>query len=95
MRQVDQERKKAWKAQERQQAQAAFPLPNELLELLFAFVETQVRQAGCDHTHRFSETWVAENNQSRMPMIEWFEENGGFCDCEVGANTRDHWERNK
>ena len=28
-------------------------------------------------------------------IVAWLEENGGFCDCEVSANSRDHWERNR
>jgi hypothetical protein len=92
---ADRDRKKAWKEQERQKAQAAFPLRNELLESLFAFVDAQVDKEGCDHTHRFTEKWVSENKQQRLPIFEWLEEHGGFCDCEVVANAQDHWEQNK
>jgi len=92
---ADRDRKKAWKEQERKKAQAAFPLPNELLESLFTFVEAQVEKEGCDHTHRFTDRWVSENKQPHTPIFEWLEENGGFCDCEVAANALDHWEQNK
>lgn len=92
---ADRDRKKAWKEQERQKAQVVFPLSNELLKSLFAFVDTHVDKEGCDHTHRFTEKWVSENTQQRTPIIEWLEEHGGFCDCEVVANAQDHWEQNK
>ncbi len=92
---TDRDRKKAWKEQERKKAQAAFPLSSELLESLFTFVEAQVDNEGCDHTHRFTERWVSENTQQHTQIFEWLEENGGFCDCEVIANAQDHWEQNK
>jgi hypothetical protein len=92
---TDRDRNKAWKEQERKKAQAAFPLSNELLESLFTFVEAQVENEGCDHTHLFTNRWVSENKQKCLPIFEWLEENGGFCDCEVVANAHDHWEQNK
>jgi hypothetical protein len=92
---ADRDRKKAWKEQERQKAQAAFPIPSEILESLFAFVEAKVGKEGCDHTHRFTDRWLSENKQPRTPILEWLEEHGGFCDCEVIANAQDHWEQNR
>lgn len=89
------DRKRAWKEQERQKAKSAFPLPCELLESLFARVEAQVDQQGCDHAYRFTEQWLAEHQQPHMPVIAWLEEHGGFCDCEVVANAQGHWEENR
>lgn len=91
----DRDRKRAWKDQERQKAQLAFPLPSELLASLFARVEAQVDQQGCDHTYRFTDQWLTEHQQQRALVLEWLEEHGGFCDCEVVANARDHWEANR
>jgi Protein of unknown function (DUF2695) len=28
-------------------------------------------------------------------VAAWLENNGGFCDCEVILNARDHWEENR
>jgi hypothetical protein len=92
---ADRDRKKAWKEQERQKAQAAFPLSSELLESLFASLEAKVDEEGCDHTHRFTDRWLSENKQPRTPVLEWLEGHGGFCDCEVIANAQDHWEQNR
>jgi hypothetical protein len=91
----DRDREKAWKEQGRQKAQAAFPLPNELLESLFASVEAKINKEGCDHSHRFTDSWVSEHKQPRDPILKWLEEHGGFCDCEVVANAQDHWEQNR
>ena len=92
---TDRDRKKAWKEQERKKAQAAFPLSNELLESLFSFLDEKIDSEGCDHSYRFTDEWLSENKQQRTPVIEWLEENGGYCDCEVIANAYDHWVQNK
>ena len=95
MKPEDRDRKKTWKEQKRQKSQIAFPLPNELLESLFVSVEAHVAKEGCDHTHRFTDRWLTENKYPRTPILEWLEEHGGFCDCEVTANAQDHWEQNR
>jgi hypothetical protein len=92
---ADRDRKKAWKEQERKKAQTAFPLPSELLESLFTSVETRVGEKGCDHTYRFTDRWLSEHKQPRASVLEWLEEHGGFCDCEVVANARNHREQNR
>lgn len=91
----DHNRKAAWKAQERQSAQSAFPISNALLGALFDAVEAQVATDGCDHTHRFTDRWLSEHQLPSAPVLEWLEKYGGFCDCEIVANARDHWEQNK
>ena len=95
MDQADRDRKRAWKAQMRDASRAAFPVPDELLKSLFASVEDDVETIGCDHSMRFTEEWIAQGKQSREPLIAWLKENGGYCDCEVVANARDHWEQNR
>jgi hypothetical protein len=91
----DRERKRNWKAHERAAARAAFPLSDELLQSLFDAVENSVAHQGCDHTRRFTEQWLLVHPDRRDRVIDWLEENGGFCDCEVAANAADHWEQNR
>lgn len=92
---ADRERKKAWKARERQEAKKAFPLPDDLLESLFAFVGDALERNGCDHTLRATDVWAANHAVAREPLVRWLRENGGYCDCEVVANAEDHWQQNR
>ncbi len=92
---ADRERKKKWKAQERAAARAAFPLSDDLLRSLFDAVEASVAAQGCDHTRRFTERWLLAHPEERERVIAWLEDNGGFCDCEVAANSEDHWQQNR
>ncbi len=91
----DRDRKKAWKQQQRQLAKDAFPLPNELLEAMFDAIDVQVENSGCDHTLRFTKSWISAHKQSEEKILTWLRQHGGFCDCEVLTNSADHWEQNK
>ncbi len=91
----DRERKKAWKAAERQKAKEAFPLPGEALDRLFAYVAHAVEAEGCDHSLRATKAWLATEACDRQAVIAWLEENGGYCDCEVLGNAADAWQRNR
>ena len=94
---MDREQRKAlkqWKARERAAARARFPLSDELLEAFFAHVERQVGERGCDHTRRAATEWLTARGLRTLAVIEWLDEHGGFCDCEV-ANVKSHWNDNR
>ncbi len=75
-------------------ANSAFPLNNDLLASLFNFVEMSVDTDGCDHSLRFTEEWLVSSAVVPEPVLNWLESNGGYCDCEVVINVRQHWEEN-
>lgn len=91
----DREQKKAWKIQQLKLARDAFPISDSLLKSLFDAVDSRVENLGCNHTLRFTEQWISENNQPEERVLAWLREHGGFCDCEVLANAADHWEQNR
>lgn len=95
MKDAHRDRKSAWKAQQRQLAQAAFPMSSALLQALFEAVQAQVDENGCDHTLRFSSQWIAQHHQPQEQIVGWLKQHGGWCDCEVVANALDHWEQNR
>ena len=92
---TDRDRKKAWKQRQRDAARSEFPLPSDLLEAMFSAIEEQVENDGCDHSHRFTKQWLKDNQQSPDQVVAWLEQHGGFCDCEVIANSYDHWMQNR
>lgn len=92
---TDRDRKKTWKLQQRKLAQDVFPISDSLLESMFKAVDAKVEAMGCDHTLRFTESWISENTQPKTNVLSWLREHGGFCDCEVLANAADHWEQNR
>ena len=89
------ELKKAWKLEQSEAARAAFPLGDAELAALFAAVEASLELVSCDHTLRHSLAWLAEQGHASDEIVPWLQDNGGYCDCEVVANVRDHWEQNR
>jgi len=92
---TDRDRKKRWKQQQRKLSQQCFPISDFLLDSMFEVVGAKVEEGGCDHTLRFTESWIAENQQPTDKVLSWLREHGGDCDCEVLANAADHWEQNR
>ena len=89
------EKKKAWKLEQKKQAQSAFPLPDLDIERLFDYLDREIARNGCDHTHRKTRAWAESNGHSEVILIDWVCENGGYCDCEALANTYDHFVQNR
>lgn len=87
--------KKQWKASEKSAARAKFPLPDDQLEELFDAVATAIDHKGCDHSLRATTAWLQNKGHDIQTVVGWLQDNGGFCDCEVVWNARDHWEENR
>lgn len=92
---TDRDRKKTWRLQQQKLAQNAFPISDHLLESMFEAVDAKVSAVGCDHTMRFTESWIAENVQPEAKVLSWLRDHGGFCDCEVLNNAADYWAQNR
>lgn len=92
---IDRNRKRSWKDKQKALARASFPLPDESMEQLFSAVDQALEAEGCDHTLRFTESWLNRSGFDHLTTVAWLKEHGGFCDCEVIANACDHWEQNR
>ena len=84
-------RLKVWRDHERQEAQAHLPLEDTEMEALFSMLDRRLPETGCDHTRRLTDAWLQERGHSVDPVHEWLDDNGGFCDCEVLANSEGAW----
>jgi len=87
--------RKQWKADQKASARAVFPLPDAQLVALFRDVELEFNRVGCDHTRRLTEKWLTDQNIPAEPVLQWLDDHGGYCDCEVLANAADHFESNR
>jgi len=95
---MDREKKRLkqdWRQQQRAAARAQFPLADDQLQSLFAFIEAQLDEADGDHSRRFTQQWLLSEGMAPEPVLVWLEEHGGYCDCEVVANAQQHWEENR
>lgn len=89
------DKKKVWKEEQKRNARSAFPLPETELTKLFNFVGSELEKHGCDHTHTLTSIWINNEGLSSAELLSWLEDTGGYCDCEVAANSYDHFLQNK
>jgi hypothetical protein len=62
---------------------------HKLGEALFAERDEDDRRTSrCEHDHRFATKIMTEMGDIDIPAsIAYFEEHGGYCDCEIGFNV--------
>ena len=61
----------------------------ERIKELMNHLDDHLSQNGCDHTLNKSQAFLEANNLPIESTLNWFRENGGYCDCEVLANIED------
>jgi len=83
---------KAFKQQERVEAEARLPIDKSSLAKLFDYLDQRLQEGGCDHTLMMTLEFITKNNLPEGALLEWFRDNGGYCDCEVLANVENCWE---
>ncbi|MGN1032230.1 MAG: DUF2695 domain-containing protein [Intestinibacter sp.] len=77
------------KNKEKQNFIESLPFGEEIFEELFDYLDESLENYGCDDTLKYTKKFISENNLPLEESIEWLEENGGYCDCEVLANIED------
>ena len=87
-------RLKAWRESENQKARSLYPLANLRLEEFFGALESLRSEHGCFHDLRHS-LQVIESMGLSGPetecLLDWCNDHGGYCDCEIAGNTFMHW----
>jgi hypothetical protein len=61
------------------------------MEALFDMLDERLPLDGCDHTRRLTDAWLTERSHPVDRVHCWLDDNGGFCDCEVLANSEQAW----
>jgi hypothetical protein len=84
--------------EEQTKARGNFPLPDETLEGFFTQLEMAMHNHGCFHDIRHSQKIIdamSLADEQANTLLDWCAENGGYCDCEICANTQEHWRENR
>ena len=85
---------KAWRESEHAAARARHPLDDATLAVFFAHVEDRRARHGCFHDLRHASAVIEQlglSDTEADALLDWCNENGGYCDCEVAANAYGHW----
>lgn len=61
-------------------------MDKEIFHRLVIFLEGNEVMRYCDGTLRLTEEFIDENGLDKESTIEWLQDHGGFCDCEVLLN---------
>ena len=75
-----------WRMQQRAKGRALFPLDGVLA------------QKPCTHGLILARAVMDElgvSEEDAEALFDWCEDHGGYCDCEISANTRQHWESSR
>lgn len=86
------EQKEAYKQQQREAFESGLPMERVMFEKLFDYLDEALSE-GCDDTLRLTVMFL--HNESIMnidEIIEWLNDKGGYCDCEVLANVEELFE---
>ena len=68
-------------------AAVPFPRPHECLE---CFLLRTPQPDGCDGSLTLTHDWLAWQDCDETAVIDFLQESGGFCDCEVLLNVLGH-----
>ncbi len=103
MEKLDKAQKKAmlkeWANKNKLAARASFPLEDAALKLFFTQIEALMEANGCfkdtRHAQKIIDEMLKLSDEKANALLDWCANNGGFCDCEIAANTMEYWEANQ
>jgi hypothetical protein len=78
--------KNKFKKEEENTLLNSIPISLDHLQNLFIYLNN-LDDFQCDHSHLHTIEFLNSNNLYVQNVIEWLEQNGGYCDCEVIHNV--------
>lgn len=69
-------------------------MPEDFVQELFAYLEEQLNDTGCDHTLRHTKQWLKDTIFDALfeSVLEEITNMGGYCDCEVLLNCYEDYD---
>lgn len=89
------EKRKALAEYKRKQKEAflaSLPMSEELFRELFDYLDEQLGEQGCLDNLRLTEAFLEEHGCDMEEVLDWLEDHGGGCDCEVLANIEEQFD---
>ena len=84
--------KKEFQNNEKTSFESSLPMPRQMFKKLFNYLDKQSGKRECGHDLSMTKEFLKKNNIPEKPVVDWLEENGGFCDCEVIFNVEELFE---
>ena len=87
------ELKKLTAQRQRDVFEKSLPMSRAEFEGLFEFLDEGLAHRDCDGTHRLTLEFLrARRASNEAAVLDFCEQNGGYCDCEVLSNVQDCFE---
>jgi hypothetical protein len=70
----------------------SLPMDKETFNELFDYLDERLGE-GCDHTINMTLDFLKDKEVKNIDqVVEWLNDKGGYCDCEVLANVEEMFE---
>jgi hypothetical protein len=80
------------KEKEKADFNKSLPMDKETFNELFDYLDERLGE-GCDHTMNMTLDFLKEKEVKNIDqVVEWLNDKGGYCDCEVLANVEEMFE---
>ena len=93
---MDKEKKKKllaeYKQQQKKEFEASLPIPRETFLDLFDFLDQELESLTCPADFTLTRSFLKGHDLEVEVILEFFESNGAYCDCEVLYNVADLFE---
>lgn len=77
----------------RKEFEENLPMSRDSFKRLFDFLDEKLTDTDCDDRLTITKSFLLNNNiPNPNPVLDWLEENGGGCDCEVLMNVEELFE---
>jgi len=63
---------------------------SEMIEL-FDYLDDGILSDACDHSLRYTESFLVSHGIELRPTLDWIRELGATCDCEILQNVEFEW----
>jgi hypothetical protein len=80
---------RATRGDAKQKVLNSLPVPAPVLKALFNYVDQQLKSTECDNTLRHALDFVRNNSLPEKAVVDWLEDNHGYCDCETLWNSEE------
>ena len=80
---------KEWKQEKKIEFEKSLPISRELFEQLFEYLDKRLGIEKCSHKLSLTVEFLIQNNLAQDAVINWLQENDGYCDCEVLYNVEE------
>lgn len=75
----------------REYEESRCPIPKEILKLLFEHIMLTVTPVTCDNTLAKAKEFLTDRDLYSNDVVNWLNQQGGNCDCEVILNVEHRW----